>query len=102
MSESVIKWRDGLTFDVELQGHNLVIDASPEVGGRNLGTTPKPLMLSALGGCTGMDVVSILKKMKIINYELEVHVEADGTSEHPKVYSAFRIEYRFEGKELPV
>ena len=66
-----------------------------------MGPRPKPLMMVALAGCTGMDVVSILKKMRV-NYEaFHVDVEADQTEEHPIRYSSMKVIYRFKGKDLP-
>lgn len=52
----------GMSFDVEVNGHKFLIDADEKVGGENRGPRPKPLLLAGLGGCTGMDVISILRK----------------------------------------
>ncbi|MDY0254434.1 MAG: OsmC family protein [Tenuifilaceae bacterium] len=97
-----IDWQGDMAFETELDGHKLVIDASPEVGGGNKGPRPKPLMLVALAGCTGMDVVSILKKMRVELDGLRIWVEAEQTEEHPKHYSEMKIIYEFKGKDLPV
>jgi len=102
MAESRIKWQKGMTFDVELDGHTFAIDATSQVGGKNLGPRPKGLMLSALGGCTGMDVVSILRKMKVEDYQLEIVVTADQTTEHPKTLKDIMIDYQFTGNDLPI
>ena len=59
-----VRWNEGMEFTSEVDGHEIIIDAKEEFGGKNAGPRPKPLILTALGGCTGMDVVSILKKMK--------------------------------------
>ena len=59
------RWIDNMAFETEINGHKLIIDADHEVGGENLGPRPKPFMLAALGGCTAMDVISILKKMRV-------------------------------------
>lgn len=91
-----------MAFEAELDGHKLIIDASPEVGGSDNGPRPKPLMLVALAGCTGMDVVSILKKMRVELDGLRVWVEAEMTEEHPKHYSEMKIIYEFKGKDLPM
>jgi len=98
---STIKFIDKMKFDVELNGHHFVIDASEQVGGEDNGPRPKGLMLSALGGCTGMDVVSILRKMKVIGYELSIDVSGELTDEHPKIYHTLTVEYRFTGSDLP-
>jgi putative redox protein len=68
-------------------------------GGENRGVRPKPLMLVALAGCTGMDVVSILKKMRVELDGFNVRVEADMTEEHPKQYSKMKVIYEFSGKK---
>ena len=54
------EWLEGLAFETEVNGHKLVVDADENAGGSNRGPRPKPLMLVALAGCTGMDVISIL------------------------------------------
>ena len=59
------KWLSNMAFEIEVSGHKLIIDAEPHVGGEDRGPRPKPFMLASLGGCTAMDVISILKKMLI-------------------------------------
>ena len=103
MKEKVdINWTENMSFDGIVNGHTVVIDAKEEVGGENKGPRPKPLLLLALGGCTGMDVVSILKKMRVSFEGLKIEVEGDLTEEHPKHYQSMNIIYRFKGKDLPV
>jgi len=97
-----IDWQGDMKFETELDGHKLTIDAAPESGGTNKGPRPKPLMLVALAGCTGMDVVSILKKMRVELDGFKVWVEAEQTEEHPKHYSSMKIIYEFKGKDLPM
>ena len=57
-----LKWVDNMCFEAVIGDHKIVVDADEKVGGQNKGPRPKPLMLVALAGCTGMDVASILKK----------------------------------------
>jgi len=97
-----LSWKDGLAFETNVDGHRMVIDADEEVGGTNLGPRPKKLMLVALAGCTGIDVVSILKKMKVELEAFNVVVEGDLTEEHPKKYNQMKIIYEFKGKDLPM
>lgn len=97
-----LKWLGNMAFDTELDGHHFIIDAHSAVGGKDQGPRPKGLLLSALAGCTGMDVVSILTKMKVENYELEIDISADQTEEHPKYYRTIRVHYHFTGKDLPI
>ena len=89
-------WKGDMAFETELNGHKVLVDADESVGGKDLGPRPKPLMLVALTGCTGMDVVSILKKMREPCTWFQLKVEADMTEEHPKHYSAYKIIYQFK------
>jgi putative redox protein len=97
-----LTWRDEMTFDVQLQGHGFAVDSAEEFGGRDLGPRPKPLLLSSLAGCTGMDVLAILKKMRVEIAGLEVSAEGELVADHPKRFAAIRIEYAFRGDDLPV
>ena len=94
-------WTDKIAFETDMDGHKVVIDATKESGGNDLGPRPKKLMLTALAGCTGVDVIMILKKMKVEPEAFNVIVEADVTDEHPKHYSKMKVIYQFKGKDLP-
>ena len=95
------EWLEGLAFETEVNGHKLVVDADENAGGSNRGPRPKPLMLVALAGCTGMDVISILNKMRVDVKRFSVGVEAMQTDEHPRHYVGMNIIYEFWGKDLP-
>ncbi len=95
-------WTDKIAFEADMDGHKVVIDASEEVGGSDLGPRPKKLMLTALAGCTGIDVVMILKKMKVEFEAFNVIVEGELTEEHPKYYNKMKVVYQFKGKDLPM
>ena len=95
-------WKENMTFDSLVSGHHVIMDASKDGGGDNLGPRPKELMLTALAGCTGMDVVSILKKMRVEVTNFNVNIEANVTEEHPKHYDSLHIIYEFTGKDLPL
>lgn len=101
-SEVNIKWLGNMAFEGEVGGHKIILDAAPESGGENKGARPKPLMLLALAGCTGMDVVSILKKMRVEFEDFQIFVEGDLTEEHPKYYQSMKVIYQFKGKDLPM
>lgn len=88
-------------FDALVSGHHLKMDAGVESGGHDAGPRPKPLLLAALSGCSGMDIVSILKKMKIVDYDFEIQIEADTVDEHPMVYKEIDLVFRFMGSDLP-
>ena len=96
------KWLENMAFEFEINGHNLIIDAKEEVGGQDRGPRPKPLMLAALGGCTSMDVVSILKKMRVELKSLNVNVEGELSEEHPKRFTKMHVIYEMEGDNLPM
>lgn len=81
-------------------GHGVVLDTSPEVGGQNKGSTPMELVLIALGGCTAMDVISIMQKKKQDLKGLEIKIDGLRSDEHPRVYKEINIHYIFKGKNL--
>lgn len=95
-------WLNNMAFEAEVNGHKIILDAEPEVGGENRDPRPKPFMLTALAGCTAMDVVSILKKMRVELDGFKVQVEGDLTDEHPKQFYKMHIIYEFTGKDLPI
>lgn len=100
--EVKVNWLENMAFEAVVNGHKIRIDAAEPVGGKNRGPRPKPLMLTALAGCTGMDVVSILKKMRINLDDFNVTVEGDLTDEHPKQFYKMNVIYEFKGKDLPL
>lgn len=100
--EVKITYQENMAFKANVQGHEIMLDASEEVGGENRGPRPKPLMLTALAGCTGMDVVSILKKMRVEFDAFNVIVEGDLTEEHPKQFYKMNVIYEFKGNDLPL
>jgi putative redox protein len=77
-----------------------MIDAKPEVGGRNLGPSPKKLLLASLAGCTGMDVVSLFKKMRFEVDDFSIEVVGELTDEHPQHYDEIKMIYKVYGKNL--
>ena len=95
-----VNWNGNMSFKSVINGHEILVDAAEPVGGEDRGPRPKPLMLMALAGCTGMDVVSILKKMRVEIEDFNISVESDMTEEHPKVYSGMHLIYEFKGKDL--
>jgi len=96
------KWLNNMAFETEVSGHKIILDAGPQVGGENRGPRPKPLMLAALGGCTGMDVISILRKMRVEVDTFNVRVEGDLTEEQPMHFIRMHVVYEFTGKNLPL
>ncbi len=101
MTETInVNWLENMAFEAEVNGHKIVLDAVDAVGGENRGPRPKPLMLVALAGCTAMDVVSILKKMRVELDNFNVKVDGDLTEEHPKHFNKMHVTYEFWGKDL--
>ena len=94
-------WKENMLFESDNpSGHSVLIDTSSENGGENKGLGPKALMLSSLAGCSGLDVVSLLKKMRaeVADFKMVVHGEL--TEEHPKYYHKVAVEYHFYGSNL--
>jgi putative redox protein len=101
MKETITtKLLSDLAFEAEVDGHKIYMDSSMEHGGKNTGPRPKPLMMVALAGCTGMDVAAMLKKMRVEVEDFSVEVEGDITEEHPKRFEAMKLIYRLKGKEI--
>jgi putative redox protein len=97
-----IQHRENMSFNVKVNGHDMILDSSMEFGGSNAGPRPKSLMLVALAGCTGMDVVSLLNKMRIRFDDLKIEVEGNITEDHPRHFDHMHIKYILKGKEIPV
>jgi len=93
-------WAGGMAFETILDDHKLVADAHPNVGGDGKGPRPKPLLLFSLAGCTGMDVVSLLKKMRVEFEDFKIQVSGELTDEHPKYYHKIHLTYQFQGKDI--
>jgi len=100
--EVSVKWLENMSFEGEVNGHKIILDADEAVGGTDKGPRPKPFMLLALAGCTSMDVVSILAKMRVELDDLKVTVDGELTEEHPKHFINMHVKYEFWGKELPL
>lgn len=94
-------WSGGMAFDAEIGGHHLIMDADKQWGGQDLGPRPKPLLLAALAGCSGMDIVSILTKMKVPDYKFQIETAAESTSEDPVIYHTITVRFLFWGDNLP-
>lgn len=95
------KWLGDMAFESNNpSGQNLIIDAGEDSGGQGKGYRPKALMLSALAGCSGIDVAALIKKMKLEVDSFNIETIANLTDEHPKYYDSVVIEYHFYGKNL--
>jgi putative redox protein len=100
MTEIKTRWLSKMSFESEVDGHTITMDASPEAGGENDGPRPKPLLLASLAGCTGMDVVSLLNKMRVEYTDLQINVKGELSEEHPRIYRKIHISYLLKGREI--
>lgn len=96
-----IKWIQDVMFVGESgSGHALVMDGSPESGGRNLGVRPMEMMLLGLGGCSAFDVVLILKRSREQVTDCVVELEAERAATDPKVFTRVTMRYIVTGRGL--
>lgn len=90
-----------MAFEMDINGHTVITDTSVENGGNDLGPGPKSLLLAGLIGCSGIDIMSITKKMKVELDDFNVEIEAETRDEDPKIYNYIKIIYKFKGKNVP-
>ena len=96
-----VKLVEGMTFVAESgSGHAVVMDASPDVGGRDLGARPMELVLMGAGGCSAIDVVHILRKSRQDMVDCVVELEAERAPEDPKVFTRIHMHYVVTGRGL--
>lgn len=93
-------WKGNMQFESTNPGGSLMIDAAEEVGGTNNGLRPKALMLSALSGCSGLDVASLIKKMRLEVTDFNIVTEGFLTDTEPHVYDKVTVTYHFYGTNL--
>ncbi|MBT8394057.1 MAG: OsmC family protein [Flavobacteriaceae bacterium] len=95
------EWQRDMVFESNNPSGDIIkIDSNEEFGGTNSGLRPKALMLSSLAGCSGLDVVSLLKKMKVNIDDFKIITTGELTEEHPKYYNKVKIDYHFYGNDL--
>lgn len=101
MAEIKAKWVDNLQFiAIDAENHSLVMDGSPKAGGQGTGFRPAQLLLVGLAGCTGMDVISVLRKKRQEVTSLELVVSGEQASEPPWAYKNISVEYIIKGKNI--
>lgn len=99
--EATVRWTSDMQFlGVSGSGHTVVMDTSPDHGGTNTAQTPMETLLVALAGCTGMDVVSLLKKMRVNFTHLEIKVKGERREEHPRIFTRIELEYTVYGNDI--
>jgi len=96
-----VKWLDNVAMVGEAEsGHAIVMDGSPEYGGRNIGMRPMEMLLVGMGGCTEFDVLHILRKARQQVTSCEVQLEAERAEKEPKVFTKIHVHFVISGKEL--
>lgn len=94
-------WKGKMVFEAKTEsGYSVLMDAKPEVGGEDKGPRPMELLMVSLGGCTAMDVVSILKKMRVDLESMTIDIDSERATEHPKLFTKVNIEYNFTGRNM--
>ena len=96
-----VSWVDGALFVAEGgSGHTITMDGAADIGGRNLASRPMEVMLMGMGGCTAIDVVSMLKKQRQDIEGVEVSLSGKRATEHPMVYTEVKLVYTVRGRKL--
>jgi putative redox protein len=99
--ELTVKWAEKMAFSgATASGHEIRMDAAEEIGGQNSGARPMELVLNAIAGCTGIDIISILKKMRLEPSSFHMEVKGERAENPPKLFTNIHIHYALEG-ELP-
>jgi len=99
--ETVLRLKEKLAFDVHTpSGFDLVIDSGADPAEPLTGPTPMELQLVALGGCTGMDAISILRKMRQDVVDYQVRLTSTRASDHPKVFTSVQLTHAVRGRDL--
>jgi putative redox protein len=99
--EATVRWAGKMTFIGRAGTNHLVpMDTTPDFGGDSSATKPLELLLLALGGCTGMDIVSLFKKMRVDFSGIEMNLTAERSEEHPNVYTKIDLEYVIYGRGI--
>ena len=96
-----VNWVDGmLMVGKSHSGHSITMDGPIEIGGENLGVRPMEMLLLGVAGCTMIDVVTTLKKMRQDLSHCETKINAERANEHPKVFTDIHIQFLVKGKNL--
>jgi len=93
------QWMGKMQFNTLVNGHTIIMDAPQRAGGEDNGPIPKPFVLTALSGCTGMDVVALLRKQGLSVDDLSIKVTGELSKQQPMQYIAIHVEYDIKGGE---
>lgn len=97
-----VTWQEKMAFKTSVNGYDILMDADSEHGGEDNGPRPMPFMLVALGGCAGMDVISILEKMRVKLESFNINIEGEMTEGHPRHFRKIHMIYEFKGHNIPI
>jgi putative redox protein len=93
------QWMGKMQFNALVNGHTIIMDGPPKAGGEDNGPIPKPFVLVALSGCTGMDIAGLLRKANITIQDLNIKVTGELSKQHPIEYTAIHLQYEFKADE---
>lgn len=91
------QWMGKMQFNTLVNGHTIIMDAPPRAGGEDNGPIPKPFVLTALSGCTGMDIVALLRKDGLSVDDFSMKVTGELSKQQPMQYISMHVEYDFKG-----
>jgi putative redox protein len=94
--KTITTWQNDMAFNSEFDGHHVDLNGANGPDGKRLGFSPKALLLSGLAGCSGIDVVEMLHKMRVPFESLEITAESDQTDDHPRVFKDIHIEFKLK------
>ncbi len=94
------QWMGKMQFNSLVNGHTIIMDAPERVGGEDNGPIPKPFVLTALSGCTGMDIIAILRKEQITLQDLNIKVTGELSKQQPIQYVSIHVIYDFKGADI--
>jgi len=94
-------WKENMILESDNpNGNHVLMETDSSFGGTNTGLNPKALMLSSIGGCTGLDVLALFKKMRVEVDDIKIIVNGELTEEHPKYYDKVSVDFHFTGTDL--
>ena len=93
------QWMGKMQFNALVNGHSVIMDAPERAGGEDNGPIPKPLILAALSGCTGMDIVALLRKSSEVINDFDIKVTGELSKQAPIQYVSIHLQYLFKADD---
>ena len=94
------KWQGGLGFKALIRGHEFQMDTKKEFGGQDAGPSPKEVLLASICACSGMDVTSILHKMRVNLVSCDISAETETTDGYPSVFKEVKLKFKIVGPDI--